>query len=89
MWLSRFLQEFCCYHRPDFDHAYQRSGTNDQSPATGLIVIAIGCIEAFDGDGPIGGFSEADLTAYKTTLAVGVVATIFRVRWTLPRGNSG
>ncbi|NOZ41024.1 MAG: SulP family inorganic anion transporter [Planctomycetes bacterium] len=50
-----------------------------KGPAAGLIVIAIGTVEAFGGDGPIGGFSEADMTAYKMALAVGVVAAILQV----------
>jgi len=50
-----------------------------KGPAAGLIVIAIGCVEAFGGDGPIGGFSEADMTAYKMALAVGVVAAILQI----------
>lgn len=45
-----------------------------KGPAAGLIVIAVGCIEDFGGDGMLNGFSEADMTAYKAALAVGVVA---------------
>ncbi len=50
-----------------------------KGPAAGLIVIAIGTVEAFGGDGPIGGFSEADMDAYKMALAVGVVAGILQI----------
>ncbi|TWU20369.1 SulP family inorganic anion transporter [Bythopirellula polymerisocia] len=50
-----------------------------KGPAAGLIVIAIGCIEGFGGDGAIGGFSEADLTAYRMALAVGVAAAILQI----------
>ncbi len=50
-----------------------------KGPAAGLIVIAIGCIEAFGGDGPIGGFSEADRTAYQMALAVGVAAAVLQI----------
>jgi len=50
-----------------------------KGPAAGLIVIAIGCVEAFGGDGPIGGFSEVDMTAYKMALAVGVAAAILQI----------
>jgi MFS superfamily sulfate permease-like transporter len=50
-----------------------------KGPAAGLIVIAIGCVEAFGGDGPIGGFSEADMTAYQMALAVGVVAAVLQI----------
>ena len=45
-----------------------------KGPAAGLIVIAVGCIEDFGGDGMLGGFTEADMIAYKAALAVGVVA---------------
>ena len=43
-----------------------------KGPAAGLIVIAVGCIEAFGGDGAVGGFTAADMTAYRMALAVGV-----------------
>ncbi len=45
-----------------------------KGPAAGLIVIAIGAVEAFGGDGAIGGFTEGDMAAYRMALAVGVVA---------------
>ncbi|QEG36896.1 SulP family inorganic anion transporter [Bythopirellula goksoeyrii] len=50
-----------------------------KGPAAGLIVIAIGCVEGFGGDGAIGGFSQTDMTAYKMALAVGVVAAILQI----------
>ncbi len=50
-----------------------------KGPAAGLIVIAIGCIEGFGGDGAIGGFSQTDMTAYRMALAVGVVAAILQI----------
>lgn len=50
-----------------------------KGPAAGLIVIAIGCIEDFGGNGMLGGWDEADLAAYKAALAVGVVAAVFQV----------
>ncbi len=50
-----------------------------KGPAAGLIVIAIGCVEAFGGDGPIGGFTATDITAYKMALAVGVVAAVLQI----------
>jgi MFS superfamily sulfate permease-like transporter len=50
-----------------------------KGPAAGLIVIAIGTIEAFGGDGAIGGFSEVDIAAYRMALAVGVVAAILQI----------
>jgi MFS superfamily sulfate permease-like transporter len=54
-----------------------------KGPAAGLIVIAIGCIEDFGGDGMNGGWVDADLTAYKAALAIGVAAAV----WILPRGH--
>ncbi len=50
-----------------------------KGPAAGLIVIAIGCIEAFGGDGMVGGWSEADQMAYRAALAVGVAAAVLQV----------
>lgn len=50
-----------------------------KGPAAGLIVIAIGCIEDFGGNGMIGGWDASDLTAYKAALAVGVVAAVMQI----------
>ncbi len=50
-----------------------------KGPAAGLIVIAIGCIEDFGGDGVRGGFSDADMAAYKAALAVGVAAAVLQI----------
>jgi MFS superfamily sulfate permease-like transporter len=50
-----------------------------KGPAAGLIVIAIGCIEEFGGDGALGGFTAADLTAYRMALAVGVAAAVIQI----------
>lgn len=50
-----------------------------KGPAAGLIVIAIGCIEDFGGDGMVGGWTAADLTAYKAALAVGVAAAVMQI----------
>src|SRR5688572_7846240 len=47
-----------------------------KGPAAGLIVIAIGAVEAFGGDGAIGGFNQADMHAYRMALAVGAVAAV-------------
>lgn len=58
-----------------------------KGPAAGLIVIAIGCIQDFGGDGMMGGFSAADLAAYKSALAVGVVAALLQVVFSLSRGG--
>jgi MFS superfamily sulfate permease-like transporter len=58
-----------------------------KGPAAGLIVIAIGCIQDFGGDGMIGGFSADDLHAYKAALAVGVAAAVFQIVFSLFRGG--
>ncbi|TWT53894.1 C4-dicarboxylic acid transporter DauA [Rubripirellula amarantea] len=50
-----------------------------KGPAAGLIVIAIGCIEDFGGNGMTGGWDSADLYAYKAALAVGVVAAVMQI----------
>lgn len=58
-----------------------------KGPAAGLIVIAIGCIEDFGGDGMTGGFTPADLDAYKAALAVGVVAAFLQILFGLFRAG--
>lgn len=50
-----------------------------KGPAAGLIVIAIGCIEDFGGNGMTGGWDATDLTAYKAALAVGVAAAVLQI----------
>lgn len=50
-----------------------------KGPAAGLIVIAIGCIEDFGGNGLTGGWDAADVAAYKAALAVGVVAAVLQI----------
>ncbi len=50
-----------------------------KGPAAGLIVIAIGCIEDFGGDGMIGGWSGIDASAYQAALAVGVAAAVMQI----------
>jgi MFS superfamily sulfate permease-like transporter len=58
-----------------------------KGPAAGLIVIAIGCIQDFGGDGMIGGFSGDDVHAYKAALAVGVAAAVLQIVFSLLRGG--
>ncbi len=58
-----------------------------KGPAAGLIVIAIGCIESFGGDGAIGGFTEGDMSAYRLALAVGVGAAVLQILFGLFRGG--
>lgn len=50
-----------------------------KGPAAGLIVIVLGCVADFGGDGMAGGWSDADMQAYRATLAVGLVAAILQV----------
>jgi MFS superfamily sulfate permease-like transporter len=50
-----------------------------KGPAAGLIVIAIGTIESFGGDGMSGGWSAADASAYKAAIAVGVAAAVLQI----------
>ncbi|QDU37539.1 C4-dicarboxylic acid transporter DauA [Maioricimonas rarisocia] len=58
-----------------------------KGPAAGLIVIAIGCIEDFGGDGMTGGFSVADMAAYKAALAVGVAAAVLQILFAIFRAG--
>jgi MFS superfamily sulfate permease-like transporter len=58
-----------------------------KGPAAGLIVIAVGCIQDFGGDGVMGGFSAADMSAYQAALAVGVVAAGLQIAFALFRGG--
>jgi MFS superfamily sulfate permease-like transporter len=59
-----------------------------KGPAAGLIVIAIGTIEEFGGDGAAGGgFTAADITAYKMALAVGVAAAVLQILFGLFRAG--
>lgn len=58
-----------------------------KGPAAGLIVIAIGCIEDFGGDGMVGGFTDVDAAAYRAALAVGVVAAILQILFGLFRAG--
>jgi MFS superfamily sulfate permease-like transporter len=50
-----------------------------KGPAAGLIVIAIGCIEDFGGDGMAGGWTSTDMNAYQAALAVGVAAAVLQI----------
>ncbi len=50
-----------------------------KGPAAGLIVIAVGCIGAFGGDGMTGDWTQMDTSAYRAALAVGVVAAVLQI----------
>ena len=56
-----------------------------KGPAAGLIVIAIGCVQDFGGDGAIGGFTATDMTAYRMALGVGVAAAVLQILFALFR----
>lgn len=58
-----------------------------KGPAAGLIVIAIGCIEDFGGNGVVGGFTNADMNAYQAALAVGVAAAALQIVFALFRAG--
>ncbi len=58
-----------------------------KGPAAGLIVIVLGCVEDFGGNGMSGGFSEVDTAAYKAALAVGVVAAVLQILFGLFRAG--
>lgn len=58
-----------------------------KGPAAGLIVIAIGCVADFGGDGFGNGASDADFLAYRSALAVGVVASVLQILFSLFRAG--
>lgn len=58
-----------------------------KGPAAGLIVIVIGCVEEFGGDGMKDGWIDADLTAYRAALAVGVAAAVLQILFGLFRAG--
>ncbi len=58
-----------------------------KGPAAGLIVIALGCIEEFGGNGFIDGFSQADANAYRAALAVGVIAAVMQMIFAIFRAG--
>ena len=58
-----------------------------KGPAAGLIVIAIGCVRDFGGDGAVGGFTSVDMDAYRMALAVGVAAAALQIVFALFRGG--
>ena len=58
-----------------------------KGPAAGMIVIVVGAVESFGGDGALGGFTEVDQSAYRMALAVGVVAAVLQIGLALLRAG--
>lgn len=58
-----------------------------KGPAAGLIVIVLGCIEEFGGNGMAGGWLPTDMAAYKAALAVAVVAAVLQILFGLFRAG--
>lgn len=58
-----------------------------KGPAAGLIVIVIGCVEDFGGNGMTGGWTDIDNNAYRAVLAVGVAAAVLQVLFGLFRAG--
>ncbi len=66
---------------------FSNSELTIKGPAAGLIVIAIGCIQDFGGNGMLGGWSESDMLAYRAALAVGCVAAVLQILFGLFRAG--
>lgn len=58
-----------------------------KGPAAGMIVIIVGAVEAFGGDGAVDGFTQADISAYRMALAIGVAAAVLQVAFGLLRAG--
>jgi MFS superfamily sulfate permease-like transporter len=58
-----------------------------KGPAAGLIVIAIGCVMEFGGDGVPGRMSPGNMQAYRMALGVGVAAGILQILFGLLRSG--
>jgi MFS superfamily sulfate permease-like transporter len=50
-----------------------------KGPAAGLIVIVIGCVQDFGGDGIAGGWSANDQSAYRIALGIAVAAGVVQI----------
>jgi MFS superfamily sulfate permease-like transporter len=58
-----------------------------KGPAAGLIVIVMGCVQEFGGDGVASGFSAADLQAYRIALGIAVAAGVVQVLFAIFRSG--
>jgi MFS superfamily sulfate permease-like transporter len=58
-----------------------------KGPAAGLIVIVVGCVQDFGGDGIFRGWNQADLTAYRMALGVGIAAAVLQILFGLFRAG--
>ncbi|MGD8860118.1 MAG: SulP family inorganic anion transporter [Myxococcales bacterium] len=59
-----------------------------KGPAAGLIVIAIGCVNDFGGNGFVDGqWTATDQTAYQMALGVGVAAAVAQIVFGVARGG--
>lgn len=58
-----------------------------KGPAAGLIVIIVGCVADFGGDGIGNGWSQADQTAYRMALGVAVAAAVIQMIFGLLRSG--
>lgn len=50
-----------------------------KGPAAGLIVIVLGCVKDFGGNGFADGIGPGDIEAYRAALAVGVAAAVLQI----------
>ena len=58
-----------------------------KGPAAGMIVVALGCVKSFGGDGMNGGWLPADATAYRMALTCIVVAAVFQILFGVFKGG--
>ena len=79
MWYPAIAGIFTAIIGGVFTPLISNSELTIKGPAAGLIVIAIGCVQDFGGDGIFGGWSAADQNAYQLALGVGIVAAVLQI----------